>query len=129
MIKIEMKPTQYEVEVPGYGKFKISPLGAGAEAEIRMRFRELDDLMQESNKFKYIADKENAGEEVDKESEEYKAAIESLKKCAAGVDRLRDTIIEKLRCVIKGDNVDKLFDELSYEQILELQKRATKRED
>lgn len=126
MIKIEMKPTQYQIEIPGYGVFDVSPLGAGAEAEIRCRFRELDELMEKTKQYQNIVDKEKAGEEVDKDSEEYKECIGALQNASKGVDNLRDTIIEKMQSVIKGKNVDKLFNDFTYEQILEIHKTATK---
>lgn len=131
MIKIEMKPTQYQIEIPDYGVFDVSPLGAGAEAEIRCLFRELDEAMENTKKpeFKALADREKAGEEIDKESQDYKDFIEAYKKGSEVIEKLRETVMEKMRNVIKGKNVDKLFNDFTYEQILEIHKKATREND
>lgn len=126
MIKIELKPVTYQIEIPEYGVFDVSPLGAGAEAEIRMCFREVDELVAETKKFTDLTDKEKAGEEVDKESQEYKDCMKALQDASKGIDKLRDTIIDKMRGVFKGKGVEKLFNDFSYEQILEIHSKATK---
>lgn len=126
MIKIEMQPTKYQIEIPGYGKFDVSPLGAGAEAEIRCAFRELDDYMSKTKEYQDLIDKEKAGEEIDKESQEYKDCLNAFQEASNSVERLRDTIIKKMRNVFKGENVDKLFDDFTYDQIIEIHKKATK---
>ena len=69
MIKIEMKPTQYQIEIPDYGVFDVSPLGAGAEAEIRCLFRELDEAMESlSERLASVADAEQEPIEDDNTS-------------------------------------------------------------
>ena len=126
MIKIEMKPTQYQIEIPDYGVFDVSPLGAGAEAEIRCLFRELDEAMENTKKpeFKALADREKAGEEIVKKIDK-----QAYKKGSEVIEKLRETVMEKMRNVIKGKNVDKLFNDFTYEQILEIHKKATREND
>lgn len=126
MITIEMKPIINEIEIPGYGKFEVSPLGAGAEAEIMVAFRELKEARDKAKEFDYLIEKEQKNE-LDKESQEYKDALEAYKNVTELADRVRSLTLEKLRAVIKGDNVEKLFQDFTYEQLNEIHDRATKK--
>ena len=126
MITIEMKPIINEVEIPGYGKFEVSPLGAGAEAEIMVAFRELKEARDKAKEYDYLIDKEKKNE-LDKESQEYKDALGAYKNVTELADRVRSLTLEKLRAVIKGDNVEKLFQDFTYEQLNEIHDRATKK--
>lgn len=126
MITIEMKPITNEVEIPGYGKFEISPLGAGAEAEIIVAYRELKQAKEDTKKYDELVEKEEKGE-LDKNSKEYKDAIEAFRKVTELADHIRELSLEKLRAVIKGKNVDKLFNDFTYEQLNEIHEKATKK--
>ena len=125
-MKIEMSPKKIKFEIPDYGEFEVSPLGAGAEAEIRIIGRKISELKSETKKYDELVEKEKNGEELDKESEEYKKAVESYKAVAEAFDELRDVVYDKMRAVFKGKNVEKLFNDFTYDQILEIHNKATK---
>ena len=125
-MKIEMSPKKVKVEIPNYGEFEVSPLGAGAEAEIRVIGRKISELQAETKKYDDLVDRETKGEELDKESPEYKEAIGAYKAVAEAFDELRDTVYEKMRAVFKGKNIEKLFNDFTYDQILEIHTKATK---
>lgn len=125
-IKIEMKPIVCEVEIPNYGKFSVCPMGAGAEAEIRIISRELDEKTESTKKYDELVEREKAGEKLDRNAEDYKACMKAYAEVGEVIDRLRDTYYEKLREVIKGKNVDKLFNDFTYDQIAKMYKEAIK---
>lgn len=125
-IKIEMKPITCEIEIPKYGKFFVSPMGAGSEAEIRVVSRELDEKTEATKKYDDLVEREKNGEKMDHKSAEYVACLDAYAEVGKVVDRLRDLYYEKLREVIKGDNVDKLFNDFTYDQIAKIYKEATK---
>ena len=123
-MKIELTLKKTQVEVPDYGTFEVSPFGAGAEAEIRIAMRELDDAMKTNENFSDLIKREENGEEIDRESAEYKEALEHFKNTSKKVEEVKDLTLTKLRGVIKGKNVDKLFNDFTYEQLMELYGRA-----
>lgn len=125
-IKIEMKPIVYDVEIPGYGIFQISPMGAGAEAELHVLSRELDEAMENTRQYDALVEREKNGEELDHNTDEYKACMKSYQEAGKIVDKLRETYNEKLHKVIKGKGVAKLFEDFTYDQIAEIYKKATK---
>ena len=53
-MKIELAPKKIEVEIPDYGTFNVMPLGAGAEAEIRVENRKIVPDETNSEIVKYI---------------------------------------------------------------------------
>ena len=122
-----MKPIKYELEIPGYGKFEVSPLGAGAEADIRILSRKLDEATEQTKAFDDLVEKEKNGEKLDHNSEEYKKCMEAYRVAGEAVDALRDTLYEKLRNVFKGENVDKLFNDFTYDQLAEIHRKVTKK--
>lgn len=122
-MKIEIAPKKTKVEIPDYGTFEISPFGAGAEAEIRIAMRELNDLMEDKS-FEEIVKREEKGEEIDKDSEEYKKALEHFKKANEKIEEVKDLTLSKLRNVIKGENKEKLFQDFTQEQLMELYNKA-----
>lgn len=134
-MKIEMSPKKVKVEIPDYGEFEVSPLGAGAEAELRMMFRELHELHEETEAYKQkpeyqeIAEKEKNGEEVDKNSEVYVKAMELFKSVTDLAQKIEDKRIEKLLQVFKGKNVEKLFNDFTIDQINEIYTKATKEDE
>lgn len=125
-IKIEMKPTKYQVEIPGYGIFEISPLGAGAEAELRVIARKFSEMAEKIKKYDGLVEKEKKGEKIDHDSKEWKEAINDYILTGELADELKDINYAKLRAVFKGDNVDKLFQDFTYKQLLELYKKVVK---
>lgn len=125
-MKIELKPIKYQLEVPGYGSFEVSPLGAGAEAEVRMASRKLDEATEKLKDFDGFIEKEKNGEDIDKEAEDYKACMRAYQEAGDAVDVLRDTLYEKLRAVFKGEKVEQLFNDFTYDQIASLHRQVTK---
>lgn len=122
-MKIEIAPKKTKVEIPDYGTFEISPFGAGAEAEIRIAMRELNELMEDKS-FEGIIKREEQGEDVDKDSEEYKNALEHFKKANKKIEEVKDLTVSKLKNVIKGENKDKLFQDFTQEQLMEIYNKA-----
>ena len=125
-MKIEMSPRKYKIEIPDYGEFEVSPIGAGTEAQMRIISREIQELTDETKKYAGIVEKEKDGEKVDQDSEEYKNALKTYKDLALKYDELRDLVYDRMRKVFKGKNVDKLFDDFTYDQILEIHGKAVK---
>lgn len=125
-IKIELKPIVYDVEIPGYGVFQVTPMGAGAEAELRILSRELDETMEKTKQYDALVEREKNGEELDHNSEEYKACMKAYQEAGKIIDKLRDIYNEKLHKAIKGKGVSKLFEDFTYDQIAELYKKAVK---
>lgn len=123
-IKLDIKPINIKIEIPGYGEFTVTPLGAGAEAEVRIAFREMDEALKKAKEYQSLVDREQAGEKLDTESEEYKLAIEALSIVGDLSDKARDIVMDKMREVIKGKNVDKLFNDFTYKQIQEIYRKA-----
>lgn len=130
-MKIEMTPKKTKVEIPDYGEFEVSPLGAGAEAELRIMYRELRELHEQAEQYQQkpeyqeIAEKEKNGEEVDKDSDTYKKAMDLFKSVTELAQKIEDLRLEKLLQVIKGKNVEKLFNDFSVNQINEIYMKAT----
>lgn len=125
-MKIEMSPKKVKVEIPDYGEFEVSPLGAGAEAEIRVIGRKIAELQEVTKQYDDLVEREKNGEELDKESDEYKKAVDSYKAVAEAFDELRDLVYDKMKAVFKGKNIGKLFEDFTYDQILEIHSKATK---
>jgi hypothetical protein len=125
MITIEMKPITNEVEIPDYGKFSISPFGAGSEAEIRVAFRKMEEAYEDSKQYAELVERERSGEKIDHNSEDYKKAIESFAKVSQCAEEAEAIATEKLRTVIKGKNVQKLFQDFTYRQLMDLYRKAT----
>ena len=123
-MKIEIAPKNVKIEIPDYGEFFVIPLGAGAEAEMRIVSRKIGELTEDTKQYADIVEREKNGEEFDKNSEEYKKALESYRKLALAYDELRDTTLEKMRGCFKGKNIEKLFNDFTYEQILEIHGKA-----
>lgn len=58
-ITLEAKPLEYQVEVPGYGLFTVRKMGAGAEADVARRLREMDERSKQfDEEYKDIIDQE-----------------------------------------------------------------------
>lgn len=125
-IKIEMKPITCEIEIPGYGKFQVKPMGAGAEAEIRVISRELEEKDEIVKQFDELVEKEKNGEKLDRNSEEYQACLKAYSEIGKVVDTLRDKTYEKMREVFSGEKVEQLFNDFTYEQIAKIYREATK---
>ena len=125
-MKIEMTPRKYKIEIPEYGEFEVSPIGAGTEAEMRVISREIKELTAETEKYKDIVEKESNGEKLDQDSNEYQTALKLYKDLALKYDELRDLVYDRMRNLFKGKNVDKLFNDFTYDQILEIHGKATK---
>lgn len=123
-IKVEIAPINIEIEIPKYGKFTVTPLGAGAEAEIRMAFRKIDEAVKEVEKYKWLVDKEKAGEKIDQKSDEYKEAIAAFGKTGEISDEATDLALNKLKAVIRGKNSDKLFNDFTYAQLWKIYRKA-----
>ena len=73
-----------------------------------------------------LVEREKNGEKLDTQSEEYKKAVQAYKNVSKAFDELRDTVYEKMRAVFKGKNIEKLFNDFTYDQILEIHSKATK---
>lgn len=125
-MKIEISPIKYQIEIDGYGSFDVSPLGAGAEADIRIAYREMGEAVDATKKFEGIVEREKNGEKMDKDSEEYKACMEAFSEASKVVDKVRETVLSKMRAVFKGKNVEKLFQDFTFDQILDIHNKATK---
>ena len=123
-MKIEIAPKTIKVEIPNYGEFQVIPLGAGAEAEMRIIGRKISELSQETKQYEELVKREENGEEIDQNSDEYKKALELYKKLAETYDELKDITIEKMRACFRGKNVEKLFTDFTYDQILEIHGKA-----
>ena len=119
-MKIELAPKKIEVEIPDYGTFNVMPLGAGAEAEIRVENRKIAELTKSVDPYKELVEKEENGEEVDTKSEEYTKAVEAYKALGNAYDDLKDLTLSKIRACFSGKGVEKLFDDFSYEQIMQI---------
>lgn len=128
VVNIEIKPIKYKVSVGGYGSFEISPLGAGAEAEIRIATREAQEANEELDKFSDLVKREKGGEKLDIESEEYKACIEALDNANKSTNRAKDITLEKLRRVFSGDKVEDLFNDLTTGQLWDIYYQAIRSE-
>ena len=123
-MKIELAPRNIEVELPNYGTFNVIPLGAGAEAEIKVVHRKIAELNEEVKKYNGIVEKEKNGEDVDKESEEYKNALKAYNDLLDAFSELKDITLEKMRGCFKGKNAEKIFNDFSYEQIMQIYSEA-----
>ena len=127
-IKIEIKPTTYKATIGSYGSFDIAPLGAGAEAEMRIALRDVDEATKKTEKYSDLIEREKNGEKLDKESEEYKACLEALNAAAEKLEYANQISLEKLKGVFKGEKVDELFNDLTLGQLFDIHRRATKGE-
>lgn len=125
-IKIEIKPTTYKATIGDYGTFEISPLGAGAEAELRIALRECEEATKATEEFNGLIEREKNGETLDKDSEEYKACMEALKVAGEKLEYAEQLSFDKLKRVFKGDRVDDLFNDLTMGQLYDIHKQATK---
>lgn len=125
-IKIEIKPIVYDVEIPGYGIFHVSPMGAGAEAELRILARKFNDAAERIKKYDGLVERENKGEKIDHNSKEWKEAAAEYIKAGELADELKDTNYAKLRSVFKGEKVDQLFQDFTYKQLSEIYKKVLK---
>lgn len=78
-ITIEAKPLEVKAELPGYGLFYLRRLGAGAEAELREKLQEAQEIINEiKEKYADIIEKETKLIEAKdaKALEEYRATAE-----------------------------------------------------
>ena len=96
-IKIEIKPTTYKATIGDYGTFEISPLGAGAEAELRIALRECEEATKATEEFNGLIEREKNGEKLDKDSEEYKACMEALKVAGEKLEYAEQLSFDKLK--------------------------------
>lgn len=128
VVNIELKPIKYKVSVGGYGSFEISPLGAGAEAEIRIVTREAQEANEELDKFSDLVNREKNGEKLDVNSDEYKNCIEALENANKTTNRAKDVTLEKLRRVFSGDKVKDLFNDLTAGQLWDIYYQAIRGE-
>lgn len=125
-MKIELAVRKYEVEIDGYGKLFVSPLGAGAEAELRVAFRELDDALKETEAFQSLLDKIEAKEAIDENSEEYKNCVKAWANAEEVSNKVKDVCISKMRAVFSGENVEKFFQDFTYGDIKKVYDTAIK---
>lgn len=116
MISIDITPQKIKIKIADYGEFEVTPLGAGAEATIRVANRKMIRLLEEAK----------GCEEVLKSADEAKKkeAIDKLNEANDALDDYRDIFVEKMKKVFKGDNVDALFDDFSEAQITEIYHKA-----
>lgn len=128
VVNIELKPIKYKVSVGGYGSFEISPLGAGAEAEIRIATREAQEANEELDKFSDLVNREKNGEKLDVNSDEYKKCIEALENANKTTNRAKDVTLEKLKRVFSGDKVEDLFNDLTAGQLWDIYYQAIRGE-
>jgi len=128
VVSIEIKPIKYKVNVGGYGSFEISPLGAGAEAEMRIATREAQEANEELDKYSELVKRESNGEKLDVNSEEYKACIEALNNANEKTNKAKDITLEKLRRVFNGDKVEDLFNDLTAGQLWDIYYQAIRSE-
>lgn len=127
-IKIEIKPTTYKATIGDYGTFEIAPLGAGAEAEMRIALRDVDEATKETEKYSELVEREKNGEKLDKDSEEYKACVEAFNIAADKLEYANQLSLDKLKRVFKGEKVDELFNDLTLGQLFDIHRKATKGE-
>lgn len=138
MVTLEAKPLEIKVNIPNYGLFTVRRLGAGAEAEIRSRLSkaiELSNKIQEN--YKDIIDKENRlikehddqGLERLRSQPRYASVRSEQKK----VDQLLEKANEYAnRCYLAlwsaedHNSLERLFADLTTEQIQDLYKQAIK---
>lgn len=123
-MKIDIAPKTIKIEIPNYGDFEVLPLGAGAEAELRIASRKINELTKETKKYEELVKKEEANEDVDRESEEYSNALKAYRDLTEAYQDLKDITLEKMRACFKGKNIEKLFTDFTYEQILEIHGKA-----
>lgn len=116
MINIDITPQKIQIEIAGYGQFEVTPLGAGAEAALRIAQREMNELLE---KVKEYGDAIKGDDEKLKEE-----AMEAVKEANKALDSYRDMFIEKMRRVFKGAKADKLFEDFTEAQLNEIYHKA-----
>lgn len=133
---LEAKPYELKVEIPGYGIFTIKKLGAGKESEIRLRLNEAQKLMDELNdKYKDIIEKENnlikSSDEENlkklRESAGYKEVKNKQSEVNRKLQKAHDFAVDSQLSLWSADNEDdlkKLFDDFSAEQLNSLYRQA-----
>lgn len=101
-ITLEAKPLEYQVEVPGYGLFTVRKMGAGVEADIASRLREMNEkseLFDEEYKDivdqeKKLASTENEAElKKLKDSEKYKMAIKAQEELSRSLGPISEELM------------------------------------
>lgn len=135
-ITLQAKPLEYEVEIPGYGIFTIRRIGAGAEADLASRMRVIEELQQMvkeeysdilDEETKLIAAKDEKALNTLRSTDRYK---EVEKKQAEITKELNSTVeyTKKLAMSLWGsesyENLEKLFNDFTFEQIESLYKQA-----
>lgn len=135
-ITLQAKPLEYEVEIPGYGIFTIRRIGAGAEADLASRMRVIEELQQMvkeeysdilDEETKLIATKDEKALNTLRSTDRYK---EVEKKQAEITKELNSTVeyTKKLAMSLWGsesyENLEKLFNDFTFEQIESLYKQA-----
>lgn len=125
-MRIDITPKTTEIEIPNYGKYQITPLGAGAEAEIRVSVREFNEAYEDAKQYQDLVDKERSGEKMDRTSDEYQEGLEAFNKVALLADKSREITLEKMRRCFKGDPeaIENLFNDFTYQQIQEIYNQA-----
>lgn len=135
-ITLQAKPLEYEVEIPGYGIFTIRRIGAGTEADLASRMRVIEELQQMikeeysdifDEETKLIAAKDEKALKTLRSTDRYK---EVEKKQAEITKKLNSTVeyTKKLAMSLWGseshENLEKLFNDFTFEQIESLYKQA-----
>lgn len=132
MITIEAKPLTYDVEIPGYGVFTLSRLGAGKEAEMSYRLRVADEKQKEvSRRYKGVIEQEKKllDEKNDEELKKLRASKEYLEAKEAQAETsaaLRDAVLYQREAVAGLWNsqnqkaLERLKNDFSSEQLNEL---------
>lgn len=135
-IILEAKPIEIQVEIPGYGNFKLRRLGAGAEAEIMKKLREAsEENKRVTNKFKDVLESEKNFlrtsqttklEEL-KATAEYQSAKQSIEKAAAIMQGAVEYSNERMLSLWNSDDqksLEKLLNDFTIEQLRALYQQA-----
>lgn len=122
-ITIDIAPKTTQVEVKGYGKFAVRPLGAGEELEINRIHRELIAFNAEIDTLRPLVDAEKEGTASKEEIEE---GLGKVAKISEKIQELSDQHLAIIRRTFSGkaSEIDKLFNELSGAQLMDIYRRA-----
>lgn len=135
-IVLEAKPIEIPVEIPGYGKFTLRRLGAGAEAEIMSRLREASEETEKvTAQYKEILDAEKEFvknkniEELEKlkATDEYRSAKQAIEHATSHMQRTGEyanTRMLKLWDSEDKDSLTRLLNDFTTEQLRALYQEA-----
>lgn len=113
---IDITPKKIKINLKDYGEFEVTPLGAGAEATLRVANRKMLELLEDAKKY------EDGLAEADEDTK--KAAAEAFQAANKALDEYRDLFVEKMKRVFKGKKVDALFEDFSEAQIQDIYHKA-----